>query len=79
MSNAEEIYNNAVALYNIQLNFEKAYSYFNIATSKVTYIELDASSSVDEKNYGSMIEQFSNGIAVDSYEIIKNLVGLLYY
>lgn len=79
LSNAEAIYNNAVALYNIQLNFEQAYSYFNIATSKITYLELDASSSADEKNYGNMITQFANGIAVDSYEIIRNLVGLLYY
>lgn len=77
--NKDAIYNNAVSLYNIQLNFEQSYSYFNTATSKVAYLELDEHSTADEINYGQIITGFACGIAIDSYEIINNLVDLLYY
>lgn len=79
IANKQKIYNNILSLYHIQNNFEQAYSNFNIATSKVVFSKLDASSTNDELNYGTIINQFANGIAMDSYEILNNLVNLLYH
>lgn len=74
----QDIYNNALSLYNIQNNFTLAYKHFNLATTKVAYLDLNERSTKDEINYGKIITQFVNGIAVDSYEILHNLVNLLY-
>ncbi len=76
--NREVIHSNAVALYNIQNSFTEAYNAFMLANTKVTYCKLDASSSTDEHNYGYIISQFSDGIAMDSYEILNKLISLLY-
>lgn len=77
-NNKQSIYNNVISLYNIQNNFTLAYKHFNLATSKIAYLDLDEHSSINDVNYGKIITQFVNGIAVDGYEIIKNLVNLLY-
>ena len=76
--NKDSIYTNAVALYNIQNSFATAYNNFDIATNNIVYSKLDVSSSNDEHNYGTIINQFSNGIAMDSYEILNKLINLLY-
>jgi hypothetical protein len=76
--NKNSIHTNAIALYNIQNSFTEAYNTFNTATSKIIYSSLNISSSTDEQNYGTLINQFSNGIAVDSYEILNKLIDLLY-
>ena len=76
--NKNTIHTNAVALFNIQNSFTEAYNNFMLATEKVVYSKLDASSSTDEHNYGDIIIQFSNGIAIDSYEILNKLIDLLY-
>ena len=77
-NNKQSIYNNIVSLYNIQKSFNKAYNVFNTATSKVVYSNLSEYSSATELNYGTLINQFANGIAIDSFEILNNLVNLLY-
>ena len=76
--NKASIHANAVALYNVQSSFGTAYNNFAIATNNVVYSQVNASSSNDAKNYGKIITQFSNGIAVDSYEILNKLITLLY-
>ena len=78
-SGKQSIYNNVISLYNLQNNFDQAYKYFNTATSKVAYLDVDVNtSSQNDINYANIISQFANGIAVDSYEILENLVDLLY-
>lgn len=75
----QDIYKNVISLYNIQNSFDKAYAYFNTASSKISYLDVDVNtSSQHEINYAKIMEQFANGIAVDSYEILENLVELLY-
>lgn len=78
LSYKQPIHNYAVSLYNIQLSFASAYNNFKTATNKVVFSKLDSESSVDDKNYGIIITQFSNGIAYDTYEILKNLTNLIY-
>ena len=78
LSNKQAIHNYAISLYNLQNNFETAYSHFNVATSKVAYLDLDEKSTIDEINYGKIIDNFTYGLAVDSYEILSGLIGLLY-
>ena len=78
VANKSAIYDNAVALYNLQNSFTDAYQLFATATSHVEYASLDNSSTADEKNYGNIITRFSNGIAMDSYEIISSLITQLY-
>lgn len=75
----ENVYNNCIALFNIQLAFDTAYNEFNVATSKISYANLNEKSSDEEKIYGKIIERFAYGIAFDSYEVLKNLVEALYY
>lgn len=77
-NSVKQIYNNCIALYNLQNAFEDAYATFNLATSKVAYLDLNTKSTADEINYGKIISNFTNGIAYDSYEIVQNLVNLLY-
>lgn len=77
-NNKQSIYNNMISLYTIQSNLELAYQHFNTACSKITYLNLGATSSTDEINYGKVMSNFAGGIIVDSYEILRNLVGLLY-
>lgn len=72
------IYDNAIALFKLQNNFDEAYSAFNTSTSKIKYLDLNSKSTINEINYGNIIIGFANGIAFDSYEIIKNLVTALY-
>ncbi len=75
----QSIYNNIISLYNIQNNFDAAYNAFNTAAQKVAYSKIDINtSSQTQINYGKTIEQFANGISVDSYEILNNLIDLLY-
>ena len=74
----KSIYNYTVSLYNIQNNFDIAYNNFNHATSNITYSNLNVSSSTNELNYGNVANQFANGIAIDSCEILNNLIELLY-
>ena len=75
----EIIYKNSISLYNIQKTFESAYTEFSNATNKITYASLDNKSSNTEKSYGKIIDRFAYGIAVDSYEVLKNLVASLFY
>ena len=77
-NNKQAIYNNIISLYNIQGNLELAYQHFNNSCSKITYLKLTESSSLDDINHGKIISSFANGIVVDSYEILSNLVELLY-
>ena len=75
----ESIYEYSISLFNIQKNFDSAYAEFNLATSKISYANLNAKSTNAEKMYRKTIERFAYGISVDSYEVLKNLVSLLYY
>ncbi len=77
-SNKQEIHTLMISLYNIQKNIEKAYKSFITATNKVAYLDLNATSSLAQINYGKMISNFVDGIAYDSYEVIRNLMLLLY-
>ena len=77
-TNKQDIYNNIISLYNIQNNFDLAYQHFNLASDKIAYADLDSGSTTDELNYGKIMTEFVNGIAFDSYEILQNLVELLY-
>ena len=77
-ANKQDIHTFAVSLYHIQKNIDKAYKAFITATNNVAYLDLDASSTVNELNYGKIISQFVDGIAYDSYEVISNLASLLY-
>jgi hypothetical protein len=75
----QDIYNNIVSLYTIQNNFGEAYKQFNTATNKIVYNNINPNtSSQTDLNYAKIIEQFANGIAVDSCEILNNLIDLLY-
>lgn len=75
----QSIYKNIISLYNIQSNFDEAYKTFNAATQKVAYNQVDMNTSDQTQiNYSKMIKQFANGIVVDSYEILNNLINLLY-
>lgn len=78
-STMEKIHTYSVSLFNIHQTFETAYAEFNLATSKVSYSNLNSKSSSEEKSYGKIIERFAYGISVDSYEVLKNLATLLYY
>ncbi len=81
VTNEQALYNihsYASSLYNLQNNFDEAYENFNLASSKVTYSKLTEDSSVTDLNYGTIIYQFANGIAVDSWEILNSLTNLLY-
>lgn len=77
-SNKEDIHENIVNLYHLQNSFSSAYNYFNTATNHVAYSSISESSSIDSINYGKIISGFANGIAYDSYEILENLITLLY-
>lgn len=78
LNNRSEIYNKSISLYNILNTLKDSYKTFNLATSKVSFTQLNNSSTTDDLAYGAIISQFANGIAVDSYEIINSLVDLLY-
>jgi len=77
-SSKQQIYNNAVSLYHLQKNIDTAYNHFVNATEKVSYLKLSEHSTVNELNYGKIIYEFAEGMAIDSYEILNNLVNLLY-
>ena len=77
-NNKQGIYNNVISLYNIQNNMDLAYKHFTTATNKITYLSLNEKSSTNNLNYGLIIKQFARGIAQDSYEILSNLLSLLY-
>lgn len=77
-NNKQLIYNNAISLHTIQDNIDLAYKHFTTATNKVVYLELNEHSSINEQNYGTIINQFATGIAQDSYEILRSLISLLY-
>lgn len=74
----QDIYTFAVSLYHIQKNIDTAYKHFIKATNKVAYLDLNENSTLTQVNYGKIISHFVNGIAYDSYEVISNLVSLLY-
>jgi hypothetical protein len=76
--NQESIYNYAISLYNIQNSFTEAYNKFTHASSQVVYCKINNFSSATEQNYAQIITQFSEGIAVDSYEVMTKLIDLLY-
>lgn len=77
-STVKIIYDNTIALHNLQNSFDEAYNDFNIATNKIKYLDLNSKSTTNEISYGKLINGFANGIAFDSYEIIKNLVTSLF-
>lgn len=78
-NNKENIYYNIVSLYNIQNNFDKIYNQFNISAEKISYININqTTSTADELNYFKIMDEFAYGTAFDSYEILNNLVDLLY-
>jgi len=76
--NKQEIYNNSISLYNIQKNIDFAYKNFITATNKVAYLSVNENSNINDINYSKIISQFVDGIAYDSYEILNNLIQLLY-
>jgi len=76
--NKQEIYNYSVSLYNIQKNIDFAYKGFINATNKIAYLSINQNSSIDDINYCNTISRFVEGIAYDSYEVLRNLVSLLY-
>ena len=78
LNNKQNIYNAALTLYNLQNSFGNAYDNFITASNNISYTKLDSSSSINDLNYGTIITQFSNGIAYDSCEILLNLTTLLY-
>ena len=73
--NKEDIYNNIISLHCIQANINTAYQHFTSACSKRAN---ESNSNLDVLNYNSIITRFANGIVYDSYEIIENLINLLY-
>ena len=78
-NNKQAIHSNIISLYIIQNNFDEAYKQFNVATEKIAYnkIDINTSSKID-LNYAAIIKQIADGIAVDSCEILNNLIDLLY-
>ena len=74
----QAIYNYSVAQYNIQSNFNTAYNEFNTACSKLESVEANKNNQLHIDNYNAIVLRFANGIAYDSYEIIENLIDLLY-
>lgn len=78
-SNKKEIHNAVIMFNNITNNLMTAYKHFNIATSKIAYLDVNVNtSSREDINYANFISQFANGIVEDSYEILNNLTILLY-
>lgn len=78
ITNKQSIYKYTVSLYNIQNTLDLAYQHFNTATQHVTYLNFLAGSSTTQVNYYNMIQQFSQGIVQDSYEVLNGLITLLY-
>ena len=76
--NKTDIYNNMLSLYKIQSNISVAYNHFVTASKNIMYNEINENSNTNQISYANIMNQFTNGIAYDSYEIIKNLITLSY-
>ena len=74
----QSIHTNAVSLFNLQKTFDVAYKHFNTATENVALLDLTSASSANEINYGEIIVKFAEGMATDSYEILSNLIDLIF-
>ena len=77
-NNKQTIYENIVSLHNIQNQIDDDYDYFSQVKDEVIYAKINSSSSVYEKNCGTMIEQFAYGIALDSYQVLSNLITAIF-
>lgn len=78
LESKQDLYKNAITLYNIQCELPERYSIFNQAKEKVSYSKVKQSSNPDEQNYSKLILQFANGIAYDSYEVLLQLTNLIF-
>lgn len=77
-NNKQAIFTNIVSLYQIQLQIDTDYEYFESVKQNVIYAKLTSTSPAEDIDNGKAIEHFAYGIAMDSYEILRNLITALY-
>lgn len=77
-ANKQAIYSNIVSLYQIQLQIDEDYEQFEQSKQKVVYAKLSSTSSAEDKNHGTAVDHFAYGIAMDSYQVLKQLITVLY-
>lgn len=77
-NNKQTIYSCIVSLYQLQLQIDEDYENYEQAKQNVVYTKLNSASSAEEKNNGRAVDHFAYGIAMDSYQILKNLIPALY-
>ena len=70
------IVENAIALQLIQTDFDKFYTNYQKAISKIIYSQVNSSSSTIEQGYKQIVDSFTsnNGIVFNSLKVLINIL-----